>query len=83
MRKDIETREIEDTELDGVAGGLVGELAGTALGTVEGIAAPLRVGQGRVGIVSGVDPDALVVVEGGLEPLLTVAAGSIVRQLVP
>jgi hypothetical protein len=50
---------------------------------VEGIEATFRVGQGRVRIVSGIDRDALLVVEGGLEPLLTVAAGSIVRQLVP
>jgi hypothetical protein len=50
---------------------------------VEGSAATLRIGQGRVRIVSGIDRDALLVVEGGLEPLLTVAAGSIVRQLVP
>jgi hypothetical protein len=50
---------------------------------VEGIAATLRIGQGRVRLVGGIDRDALVVVDGGLEPLLTAAAGSIVRQLVP
>jgi hypothetical protein len=48
---------------------------------VEGIAATLRIGQGRVRISNDIDRDALLVVEGGLEPLLTAAAGSIVRQL--
>ncbi len=48
---------------------------------IEGTAATLRIGQGGVAIVNGVRPDALIVVEGGLEPLLQVAAGSIVRQL--
>lgn len=48
---------------------------------IEGSGATLRIGQGRVQIVSGVQDDAIVVVEGGLEPLLHVAAGSILRQL--
>jgi hypothetical protein len=47
----------------------------------EGTAATLRVGQGKVSIVNGIRPDALVVVEDGVEPLLHLAAGSIVRQL--
>jgi hypothetical protein len=48
---------------------------------IEGTSATLRVGQGHVAIVNGIRSDALVVVEGGLEPLLQLAAGSIVRQL--
>lgn len=48
---------------------------------MEGTAATLRIGQGRVSIVNGIRSDALVIVEGGLEPLLHLAAGSIVRQL--
>lgn len=47
---------------------------------MEGTGATLRIGQGKVRIVSGVDIDALIVVESGLEPLLHVAAGSILRQ---
>jgi hypothetical protein len=47
---------------------------------IEGTGATLRVGQGKVQIVSGVAADAVVVVDGGLEPLLHVAAGSILRQ---
>jgi len=48
---------------------------------LEGTDATLRIGQGRVEIVSGVRSDALTVIEGGVEPLLHVAAGSILRQL--
>jgi hypothetical protein len=48
---------------------------------MEGTAATLRIGQGRVSIVNGIRSDALVIVEGGLEPLFHLAAGSIVRQL--
>jgi hypothetical protein len=47
----------------------------------EGTGATLRIGQGKVSIVNGVRADALVVVEDGVEPLLHLAAGSIVRQL--
>jgi hypothetical protein len=47
---------------------------------MEGTAATLRIGQGRVEIVNGLRPDALLVVEGGLESLLHLAAGSILRQ---
>jgi hypothetical protein len=48
---------------------------------MEGTGATMRIGQGRVQILSGVRDDAMVVVEDGLEPLLHVAAGSILRQL--
>jgi hypothetical protein len=47
----------------------------------EGTGATMRIGQGRVVIVNGIRPDALLVVEGGIEPLLHLASGSIVRQL--
>lgn len=47
----------------------------------EGTGATMRIGQGRVSIVNGIRPDALLVVEGTIEPLLHLAAGSIVRQL--
>jgi hypothetical protein len=53
-----------------------------ALGVrAEGTGATMRIGQGRVSIVNGIRPDALLVVEGTIEPLLHLAAGSIVRQL--
>ncbi len=45
-----------------------------------GAAATLRIGQGRVEIVSGLRPDALVVIDGGLEALLRYATGDVVRQ---
>jgi hypothetical protein len=48
---------------------------------MEGTGATLRIGQGRARIVNGVQDDAIIVVEDGLEPLLHVAAGSILRQL--
>ena len=48
---------------------------------LEGTDATLRLGQGRIEIVSGVRSDALTVIEGGVEPLLHLAAGSILRQM--
>jgi hypothetical protein len=45
-----------------------------------GAAATLRIGQGRVEIVNGVRADALVVIDGGLEALLRLATGAVVRQ---
>ena len=44
-------------------------------------AATLRVGRGRVAVENGVSGDALLLVEGDVEPLLRLASGSIVRQL--
>jgi hypothetical protein len=39
------------------------------------------VGRGRVTIRNGIEPDALAVVDGGVEPLLELVAGSILRDL--
>jgi hypothetical protein len=44
-------------------------------------AATLRIGRGRVEVANGVGSDALVVLEGDVEPLLQVATGSLVREL--
>lgn len=53
-----------------------------ALGVrAEGADATLRIGQGRVEICNGLRADTVVVVDGGLEPLLRIAAGSILRQI--
>ncbi|MBT2469933.1 hypothetical protein J7E97_19140 [Streptomyces sp. ISL-66] len=60
MRNDIETREIADTELDAVSGGLVtvsGGLAGAATSDVSGVvgvAGSLNTVQAATGIVSHV-----------------------------
>jgi hypothetical protein len=43
--------------------------------------ATLRVGRGRVGVENGVASDAIALVEGEVEPLLRLAAGSVLRQL--
>ncbi len=48
---------------------------------MEGLSATMRVGRGRVAISNGVQPDALLVVDGGIEPLLQTVAGSILRDL--
>lgn len=44
-------------------------------------AATVRIGRGRVAIDNGIGPDALVVLEGDIEPLLQLATGSLVREL--
>ena len=44
-------------------------------------AATLRVGRGRVALENGIHPDALLVVEGEVEPLLQVATGHLVREI--
>ncbi len=44
-------------------------------------AATIRVGRGRLAIANGVTSDALVVVEGDVEPLLRAASGALVREL--
>lgn len=46
-----------------------------------GTAATVRVGRGRVEIVDGVRAGALVVVDGGLDPLLRVATGAVIAEL--
>lgn len=48
---------------------------------MEGTSATIRVGRGRVAIDNGVQPDALLVVDGGVEPLLQTVAGSILRDM--
>jgi AhpD family alkylhydroperoxidase len=48
---------------------------------IEGSSATLRVGRGRISVSEGIEPDALVVLDGGVEPLLRVVASSIVREL--
>lgn len=48
---------------------------------MEGTAATIRVGRGHVAIENGVQPDAMLVVDGGIEPLLQTVAGSILRDL--
>lgn len=48
---------------------------------MEGTAATISVGRGHVHIENGVRRDALLVVDGGIEPLLRTVAGSILRDL--
>ena len=43
--------------------------------------ATVRIGRGRVEVVEGIVPEALLVLEGDVEPLLQVATGSLVREL--
>jgi AhpD family alkylhydroperoxidase len=43
--------------------------------------ATIRIGRGEVRIDNGVAPDALVVVEGDIEPLLQLATGHLVREI--
>ncbi|MCX7619882.1 MAG: hypothetical protein N2037_03430 [Acidimicrobiales bacterium] len=47
----------------------------------EGSSATLRIGRGRVSVSAGIEPDALVVLDGGIEPLARIVASSIVREL--
>ena len=44
-------------------------------------AATISIGRGRVAVANGITPDALVVIEGEVEPLLRLATGSIVRDI--
>lgn len=44
-------------------------------------AATVRIGRGRVEVANGIAPDALMVLEGDIEPLLQVATGSLLREL--
>jgi AhpD family alkylhydroperoxidase len=44
-------------------------------------AATLRLGRGEVSVENGISPDALVIVEGDIEPLLQLATGSLVREI--
>ncbi len=44
-------------------------------------AATVRFGRGRLSLVNGVQPDAWLVIEGDVEPLLRAASGALVREL--
>jgi AhpD family alkylhydroperoxidase len=44
-------------------------------------AATLRIGRGKVAVANGITQDAVIVLEGEIEPLLQLATGSLVRQL--
>ena len=44
-------------------------------------AATLRIGRRAVGVENGIAPDAIVLLEGEVEPLLRLAAGSVVGEL--
>lgn len=48
---------------------------------IEGVAASIRLGRGRITIENGIHPESLVIVDGGSDPLLRLVAGSIVREL--
>jgi hypothetical protein len=48
---------------------------------IEGVAASVRVGRGRIAIENGIHPESLVIVDGGSEPLLRLVTGSILRDL--
>lgn len=48
---------------------------------MDGVTATIRVGRGRVVITNGVQPDAMAIVDGGVEPLLQLVAGSILKDL--
>jgi AhpD family alkylhydroperoxidase len=44
-------------------------------------AATVTIGRGRAALANGIAPDAVVVLEGDVEPLLQLATGSLVREL--
>ena len=48
---------------------------------MEGVSATMRIGRGRVAIANGVASDVLAVIDGGIEPLLHLVAGSILKDL--
>jgi hypothetical protein len=48
---------------------------------MDGTAATIRMGRGRVAITNGVEPAAVAVVDGGVEPLVQLVAGSILKDL--
>ncbi len=53
-----------------------------ALGVRAGrTAATVRIGRGRAEVANGIAPDAVVVLEGDVEPLLQLATGTLVREL--
>jgi hypothetical protein len=48
---------------------------------MDGTSATIRLGRGRVAITNGIEPSAVVVVDGGVEPLVQLVAGSILKDL--
>ena len=48
---------------------------------MDGTAATIRLGRGRVAITNGIEPSAVAVVDGGVEPLVQLVAGSILQDL--
>jgi hypothetical protein len=44
-------------------------------------AATLRIGRGRIEVDNGIRPDAALIVEGDVEPLLQLATGHLVREI--
>ncbi len=53
-----------------------------ALGIKAGrTAATLRIGRGQITVDNGIRPDALLIVEGDIEPLLELATGHLVREI--
>jgi hypothetical protein len=65
-----------------VRAAVVGAPFSLAIGVRAGrTGATVRFGRGRLAIENGVSPDAVVVIEGEVEPLLQLATGSLVREL--
>lgn len=61
---------------------LLGLPVPVAIGVKAGrTAATLRIGQGRLELENGLHPDAVLVVEGDVEPLLSLATGHLVREI--
>jgi hypothetical protein len=48
---------------------------------MDGTAATIRLGRGRVAITNGIAPSVIAVVDGGVEPLVQLVAGSILKDL--
>jgi hypothetical protein len=48
---------------------------------MDGTSATIRLGRGRVAISNGIEPSAIAVVDGGVEPLVQLVAGSILKDL--
>lgn len=59
----VETREISDSDLDNVSGGLLGPVAGDALGTVDSVA-PVSEVAGTVTGATGVDTSKITGLAG-------------------
>ena len=65
-----------------VRAAVVGAPFSLAIGVRAGrTGATVRFGRGKLAIENGVSPEAVVVIEGEVEPLLQLATGSLVREL--